>query len=167
LLPIGTLPVVFDLSAEEEPACERCQFDVVMVNQRDHAGLEAAMWGPGRWAIAAEGTPPKQGTFNVVMWHADPPNALLFSPESWEDLEGTLQGIPADRVTLVEGFAATCELDQCEECLGGECDLIDRLGNGCALEVEPVQFRDGIVRIVFDGTACTIEVEVLGEDVDP
>lgn len=161
------LPVLFDLSAEEELAVNAAQFDVVRVDQRDDAGLEVALWGSGQWWIAVEGTPPEPGTFNAVMWHDGPPNALLGSAESWEDFKGLLQGIPAHRVTLVEGFVATCDLDQCEECLGEECDLIDRLGDGCALEVDPVPFRDGIVWIRFDGTTCTITVEVSGGDIDP
>lgn len=158
------LPQRFELSAREEPPCPSCSLDVVTIDLTDDAALEATMWGPGRWEIAIEGTPPEPGVFNAVLFDSGTPNALLFSPRSWEEFKGTIQSIPADRGTLVEGFVASCDLEQCEECLGAECDLIDRLGEGCALEVEPVPYRDGIVRIAFDGTDCSITVETSGED---
>ena len=71
-----------------------------------------------------------------------------------------IQGISGDRPTLIEGFVASCDLDQCEECLGTECDLIDRLGEGCSLVVEPVAFGDGTVRVVFEETDCSILIDL-------
>jgi hypothetical protein len=154
-----TLPNQFELTAEPEPACATCRFDSVTVDQSDLASLEAVMWGPGRWEISIAGTPPQPGTYNAVLFDSGTPNALLFSPNSWEEFRGIIQGIPSDRVTVVEGFVAVCDGDQCEECLGAECDLIERLGEGCTLAVEPTLYVDGIVTVTFDGRECAITID--------
>ena len=146
------LPTRFELSAER---------DQLTVDQNDPGSLEAAIWGSGRWEISIEGTPPQAVTYNAMLFDSGVPNALLFSAESWEESMGRpIQGISGDRPTLIEGFVASCDLDQCEECLGTECDLIDRLGEGCSLVVEPVAFGDGTVRVVFEETDCSILIDL-------